>query len=475
MMADSYRKTVYVHLKEGKTIEEIKAKKYEEYKKHADFFGVLDDQSNIILDEISNQSYKKSQLISDGLYDIINIDGKEMGGWLQSQKDIVYFMRPCKVIQFAVYKDKGYLGRFSGYIRSLEKSGNQFIREPEKLFDALSFVCTDKLKEASYEYIDADSNKFDFTKEVYYGSYSASLSVSSLISGFKGGNYECSATSDESENNVVRLDIRTASEDSGQLTLEQCVQEMEDYLQTGTLNDDVIIWMAQNGSAIVNKFGSGQFYNHSNDTTFHDEILAWTNFWNHRITNYSVNPYPNKTLIRANVVKAIIAQESSMGTWTSKNLTRNVMGCLFAGDPTLWIASAINPLVSGKYHLNASGQPAITVRFLDKKTTEPDGTLIDSYDANETRSYRFGTGLRLLDPVILTTGGGSSGNEYLIEYSAMSVRMGIAIGVGTLAYKINVAAGGSEKNGVMSYGTGAGYDVVINQHLSELGAGLLVV
>lgn len=67
----SIRKKVYVLLKEGKTIEEINATKYTHYKKHADFFGVFDNKSGIILDEISNQSYTEYQLLYDGLYDII--------------------------------------------------------------------------------------------------------------------------------------------------------------------------------------------------------------------------------------------------------------------------------------------------------------------------------------------------------------------------------------------------------------------
>jgi RHS repeat-associated protein len=107
-----------------------------------------------------------------------------------------------------------------------------------------------------------------------------------------------------------------------------------------------IEYAAANGNQkSVKNFVTGDFEGNKNAVVFDDDILAWTNFWNDKINSPAMSGiYTYSTTIRADVVKAMIAQESSLGKLSRLNGTRNVMQSLVTGDHSLWIGAAIDPL-----------------------------------------------------------------------------------------------------------------------------------
>jgi RHS repeat-associated protein len=259
-------------------------------------------------------------------------------------------------------------------------------------------------------------------------------------------------------------------------SLDEAYEYMDMYL-VGKLKDGVLVDKAVQYAAwygpinSVADFVTGEFAGSKNSTKFDGEILGWTNYWNSKIQQ---NPgrYVGQTMIRAEVVKAMIAQESSMGTATSKNAQRDIMQTLVPGDYAVWYAAGLNPLELGRFHT----EPGVSGRYNAIDAIRPDGSLthweiVGSFNASDLKdSAAFGaSGIGLLQDVVYV-GGGKNGQERLYDQRNVTNRMSIAVGTGYLAWKINGAANGrgSESKGIYGYGTGADYVGVINMYLRQL-------
>ena len=242
---------------------------------------------------------------------------------------------------------------------------------------------------------------------------------------------------------------------------------LDEIIPDGFIVDVAVYFAASNGAQkTIKHFIKGGFQNDKHKQ-FDTEILAWTNFWNNRVATEEI--YKHKTIIRPEVIKAMIAQESSMGTASTYNAEKNVMMSLFPGDSTLWIAAAIDPTERGKHHIDPStGNISVNVKRLDGSIFEH-GSLPQSYDKGETAAYGFGSGFGVLKNVI-QTGGGKSGQEYMVVYKEQTPRMSIAIGIGTYAYKLNILGDGSERSGVNGYGPNSQHYLNINKHLRDMNA-----
>jgi len=264
-------------------------------------------------------------------------------------------------------------------------------------------------------------------------------------------------------------------ESSGEETIDSlevafnCMQQyLDGKLEDGLQLEAAIEYAATYGAKTeVKEFTTGEFANHPNAGKFDSDILAWVNFWNFKISS---NPktYPNQMQIRPEIIKAMIAQETSYGVGNdSKNSRRDIMQSLFPGDYNLWIAADKNPLEKGYYHCT-NGENLVDVVGAKRN----DASLPVSFNPGTIKNvYGRDYGFGLLDSVI-TTGGGESGAEYRVDYTQVTHRMSIAFGVGYIAHNINNHD--SEEQGVGKYGPSVKeYVDAINKKLIELGAEVL--
>ena len=230
-------------------------------------------------------------------------------------------------------------------------------------------------------------------------------------------------------------------------------------LADGFLLDEAIKSAAQNGAIkSVNNFDWSKTTTVSNKevsgldyTQFDTEILAWTNYWNDRKAYSHSNGFVQ---VDPNVVKSILLIESTFGIATRQNGQRDVMQSLFPGDPTLWLASGLDPTGKGHSPNRFGNQQSGT--FVDvymangilNDASMYQDTNFTTNSPNERNNMGFGTGLGLIRNVISTTGGGVGGNEYLVDYREVTTRMSIAVGVGVLAYKSNIYG---KRGGAIAY------------------------
>ena len=248
-----------------------------------------------------------------------------------------------------------------------------------------------------------------------------------------------------------------------------CMQKyLDGDLEDGSQLEAAIEYVANYGeNTEIKEFTIGQFANHDNAGKFDSDILAWVNFWNYKISS-DPRTYPNQMQIRPEIIKAMIAQESSYGVGNDfKNSRRDIMQSLFPGDYNLWIAADKNPLEEGRYHYY-DGEKLVDVIGAYRN----DASLPVSFTAGTIKNvYGRDNGFGLLDSVI-TTGGGDSGTEYQVDYTQVTHRMSIAFGVGFVAHNVN--AYDSEAQGVGKYGPSVeAYVDAINKKLIELGADTL--
>ena len=245
--------------------------------------------------------------------------------------------------------------------------------------------------------------------------------------------------------------------------LKEAFKYMKEYLDgtlpDGSMVDEAVKYAAKNGTQkTVKKFQKGAYV--GKDSKFDNDLLAWTNYW------YEQHKSQSWTFIDAEIPKAITAHEANWGTYSPHNGLRDVMQTLYPGDPNLWLAAHIDPLVPGKTHY---GETEYVVSTWDCKSYGI-ASRTSAYDANEALSAGFGKdGLGLLKPVIQQTGGGTIGNEYLIRYDRVTSRMSIAVGIGMLYHKNRSKT--NIKQLIKDYNGGgvANYYELVKVHMDAMG------
>ena len=172
-----------------------------------------------------------------------------------------------------------------------------------------------------------------------------------------------------------------------------------------------------------------------NDTKFDTSILAWTNFWNYK--QRKVLGEGNYTPVRAEVVKCMVTQESTMGKKGVKNCQNDVMQSLFPGDFCFWGVTKYDPNIEGKSHMGENEQ---VIYVIDLEGETINGTLVKGYDTNDTDIYEwFEDGSWDIYSSILDESGEKE--EYTYYYGRVTPDMSICAGVGYYAYKLNKESG----------------------------------
>ncbi len=268
--------------------------------------------------------------------------------------------------------------------------------------------------------------------------------------------------------------------DYAYLTMEAALNYMDLYLE-GKISEYqislIILFVAQNCGMTIEIIQRGAFVGADVAKNFDNNIVAWSYYWNQKINNSMFGN--NKILIRPEIIKAMIMDESSWGDDGAKNCSRDVMQCLYPGDYALWILSGYDPTLSGKAHDGDSER----VVWIKDGGEYKEGSMRGEFFADNVSE--FGNGLRILDNVISTISGTENDllakykDEYLIHYDEVTPNMSIACGTGYLAHLINDdRGGGSEKEGVRSYNGGGkqgkngvqdAYVKSINENLECLG------
>ena len=265
------------------------------------------------------------------------------------------------------------------------------------------------------------------------------------------------------------------------MSLDIGINKMTQYLQGGVSEQElmtIIAWIADNCGLSVNDMIQGQFSeevdsdSYERSIRFDDQIIAWTYYWNIKIQN----EFTSKFEIDPNIVKAIIAQESSFGSDEmnkAKNPTRNVMQSLATGNSIVWVASGINPYDNGMFSIGDS----ISYILLDG-TVGKDGSLAkdnlpyfaEQLKKDNTRNLleeerekqHFGD-FDILKRIFEI---GNDG-KYIVNFDNVTSNMSIATGIGVLANSIQKE--GSVYHGVQEYNTLENYVEHINRHLVDLG------
>ncbi len=273
----------------------------------------------------------------------------------------------------------------------------------------------------------------------------------------------------------------TSGQESLIMSLDIGINKMAQYLQGGVSEQElmtIIAWIADNCGLSVNDMIQGQFSeevdsdSYERSIRFDDQIIAWTYYWNIKIQN----EFTSKFEIDPNIVKAIIAQESSFGSDEmnkAKNPTRNVMQSLATGNSIVWVASGINPYDNGMFSIGDS----ISYILLDG-TVGKDGSLAkdnlpyfaEQLKKDNTRNLleeerekqHFGD-FDILKRIFEI---GNDG-KYIVNFDNVTSNMSIATGIGVLANSIQKE--GSVYHGVQEYNTLENYVEHINRHLVDLG------
>lgn len=275
----------------------------------------------------------------------------------------------------------------------------------------------------------------------------------------------------------------TSGQSAEVMTLEKAIDKMTQYLRgegiTEASLNQTIDWVAENCGLTVNDMVKGQFSGDSNlggsveahtrSQSFDNQIIAWTYYWNKKIEN----EFSIQFEIDPNIVKAIIAQESSFGNLidskAAKNPSRNVMQSLSTGNSTVWIASGIHPY-DNMFHIGDT----ISYKMLDG-VVGTDGDIEDerlphftkeNFDEERKRCH-----FEDLDIIKNIFEIGNDG-KYMVVFDKVTTNMSIATGVGILAHHIE-----TKKNiydGVIAYNSKVSYVGKINDHLSDMGCSPLV-
>lgn len=259
------------------------------------------------------------------------------------------------------------------------------------------------------------------------------------------------------------------------MNLEIALDKMTQYLRGENISEEelneIIAYVAGSCGLEVNEMIQGQFsegtdkdaYNRSQ--MYDNQIIAWTYYWNKKIKNEFTYQFE----ITPNIVKAMIAQESSFGSDDinkARNPSRNVMQSLSTGNSTVWIASGINPYDNNMFSFGDS----ISYKMLDG-TIGMDGSLpidnlykLTNKEFNKEREKMHFEDFDILKNIFEVDNNG----KYMVVFENVTVNMSIATGVGLLAYKIE-----DNKDiytGLEQYNTKGSYVAVINNHLEDMGA-----
>lgn len=262
----------------------------------------------------------------------------------------------------------------------------------------------------------------------------------------------------------------TSGQTESQMTLEEALQIMTRYLKGEEITEEqlnkIIEFVANNCGLKVNDIKKGQFKigdAYGRSKMFDNQILAWTYYWNKKIKN----EFSYQFEIDPNIVKAIIAEESSFGDGSymkSKNPSRNVMQSLSTGNSTVWIAAGINPFDTFAIDEN------ISYKMLDG-TIKTDGSLpiydnlkfFNAEDLKEERKNYYFQDFDVIKKIFEEDANG----KYMVVFEKVTPNMSIATGIGLLAKKIEIKK--SIYFGIYEYNTNPGYVEKINGHLEDLG------
>ncbi|MBD5530669.1 MAG: hypothetical protein HDQ98_00490 [Lachnospiraceae bacterium] len=208
-------------------------------------------------------------------------------------------------------------------------------------------------------------------------------------------------------------------------------------------------------------------------------ILAWSYYWNQKIEEGTFGN--SRVMIRPDVIKAMIIDESEWGSGTDQNASRDVMQCLFSGDYGLWILSGNNPKEIGRWHFDSEHDPVVWIVRMNEDGEEEYVEASRRKEFNEDYA-RFSAECGILQNVITIIGDQdveleakleSYKGEYLIHYDAVTPNLSIACGIGYLAY--NIERQKTEAGGVAAYNGGGAetangtpYTKLINSILSYL-------
>ena len=263
-------------------------------------------------------------------------------------------------------------------------------------------------------------------------------------------------------------------------SLDLAMEKMTEYLQGKVSEEEigeVISWTAKNCGLMVNDIVKGQFSKEKNEEAYQrsqlydEQIIAWTYYWNQKISGniFCEIPFTYQFEIDPNVVKAMIAQESSFGLITKenagKNPSRNVMQSLATGNSVVWVAAGINPYENGMFKEGDS----ISFKRLDG-TIGNDGALATDNLPNFTQSdllnYRDKQHFEDFD-ILKNMFYKGEDEKYIVDFNKVTSNMSIATGVGELATKIEEQR--NVYDGVAAYNSLPGYVEAINRHLADMG------
>ncbi|MDE5699485.1 MAG: DUF4280 domain-containing protein [Lachnospiraceae bacterium] len=319
--------------------------------------------------------------------------------------------------------------------------------------------------------IDAMQNR-----EEIFGEYMAALMTCDNLLCLYGGVITIVENSDSKEETIAE-ETPEVEEEPALMDLETALQEMTKYLQ-GELSEEelnaVIDFVAAQCGLTVADMKTGEFSSgdaYARSQSYDSQIIAWTYYWNEKIEN----EFPNKFTIDPNIVKAIIAQESSFGDnpdQEDKNPSRNVMQSLATGNDNVWTAAGINP-----YDMFSLGDH-IPFKKLDG-TVNPNGSLPpetsgfyknrddEKYVEKERVRMHF-EDINIIENIFETDNDG----KFMLIFDNVTSNMSIAVGVGVLAEKTN-SANGSEYTGVVQYNSKPGYVEDVNKYLGNMGCKLI--
>lgn len=270
----------------------------------------------------------------------------------------------------------------------------------------------------------------------------------------------------------------TSGQENAAMSLEEALDKMTQYLRGEDISEEelhfIIVWVANNCGLTVNDMIQGQFSEgvnteaHERSKRYDEQIIAWTYYWNVKIQN----EFQVKFTIDPNIVKAMIAQESSFGLIrddndNNKNSSRNVMQSLATGNPPVWTASGINPYGDGMF---CEGD-TIAFKRLDG-VINGNGGLPKKEDLPENfgadREAKHFQDFEILKDIFEVNEDG----KYMVVLSKVTPDMSIATGIGWLANEI-VRAKGNIYNGVKRYNSENYYPEVISDHLEDMGCARL--
>lgn len=279
------------------------------------------------------------------------------------------------------------------------------------------------------------------------------------------------------------ITVTWSGQSSESIGIRNALNKMTEYLQGKDISEEelhsVIVWLANHCGLTVNAMAEGEFSQgeaYERSIKYDDQIIAWTYYWNYKIQK----EFEASFRIDPNIVKAIIAKESSFGRGDvniAKNPSRNVMQSLSVGNDTVWVASGINPFLE-KFEEGDN----IAYKMLDG-TVMTDGCLVGTNDPTDLagaykdkkkfEEYRRNQLYYDFDILKNIFEIGADG-KHMVVFENVTPDMSIATGIGCLANKIKGEEGNIYK-GVRDYNSiyNEDYPKQINKHLENMGCDIM--